>query len=46
MRQLLECHSLAGIKQLFVHKLVMSLKCSNCDYRPNKQISKNVVAQN
>jgi len=31
---------LAGIKQLFVNKLVESIKCSNCDYRPNLQEQK------
>jgi len=45
LRQLLKCHSLAGIRTLFVYKLVESLKFSNCDYRPNIQISENVIAQ-
>jgi len=45
LRNLLECRSLAGIKQLLVHKLVESIKCSNCDYRQNIRRTENVIAQ-
>jgi len=45
LRNLLECRSLAGIKQLLVHKLVKSIKCSNCDYRQNIRRTENVIAQ-
>jgi len=44
LRNLLECRSLAGIKQLLVHKLVKSIKCSNCDYRQNIRRTENVIA--
>jgi len=45
LRQLLKCPSLQQIKPFFNFKHVEILKCSNCDYRRNRQIDENLVAQ-